>query len=145
MLFFWLDVIISHLIYIFPFSIRVCFLSLYEYVSTWDLGRCVFWLCQPFALGVVFLKWSCKIRFSIFEGGGHVEEVFWWYTSAQEITWAVKSHCWPKCSVTSASTSRLLIKINRWIVVSGGDRFLVIFINHQTWKEWGDRLLFHDC
>jgi len=63
----------------------------------------------------------------------------------QEITWAMKSLCWPKCTVTSASTGRLLIQLNRLIVLSGGDRLLVSLISHQTWNEFGDRLLLHDC
>lgn len=136
MLFYWLSVIISHLIYIFPFGITVCFLSHYEFVSTWDLGRCVFWLGQPSALGIVSLKWPCKLRFSTFKRGGHVEKAFWRSTRPQEITWAVKSHCWPRCTVTSASASRLLIMINR-IVVIAADRLLVIFISLQIQKEWG--------
>lgn len=47
---------------------------------------------------VLSLKWPCKLRSSTFKRDCHVEKVFWRCTSAQEITWAVKSYCWPKCA-----------------------------------------------
>lgn len=85
-----------------------CFLfcsnSVLSMFDTQGLDRAVFWFLSlldwPFSL---WNEWHYNPLHS-----GHIAKPFWTCASAQEISRVVKSLCWSKCTVASASASRLL-------------------------------------